>query len=732
MKRSSSLVLACCIFPWAPAAHALSGQYETRALYAGSDAAHFGEYRGLEEEGGYLVADFLIEGGNQSHYWIAEGHSLGLSTYDFRSEFGRQDRYVIELTLDGIAQFKRDDGVTPYLVASDDRLGLPAGWTAGSGTSDFTSFSDNASNVDQELQRDTASISIEYNFNPNWRLDASFRQEQVVGTKIEGASLYFDASTAFAVQLPVDVDYDTTTFSNTLHYSGERINAALTLTRVEFDNKNGQVIWANPYGGLGNPNVDYPSGEASLSTTPDHERRQIRFTGGYLSAALPGLGIQWDSAWEEVERDEPLDPYTVNSTLIVTDPLPRQDLDADLDKFSATIRISYRPSALRALALRAGYRVDDRADDKPEDVFSYVRGDAFDQLDSSLAIYSREQDYEKERFTAGADYRLPFWRGKLSFDYEYEETERRQAAVQETEQDTYRGALRLSPFDTSTIRFGWHFTDQGASTYEWDQSFLARRTPTFISQVPEDQRFDNHPGLSQYHLANAETDELTLSLSHSGFDRWTIGFDYRWQDIEYDETEFGLTNAESRSYSLDVQYFTTARLTAYGYATLSNYETDAAGRSFAGGAEKPANHVFPPLPQASDPRRNWFVVTEDDIASAGAGLTWQMNERLNLELQLVYVNTESDNGFSGGGAAGLNTAGLPTVETELRHLTLSVEYALTSSSVLTFQYQHYDYKETDWAMQDVTWNTMNNLLGLGEQPDDENINLFGISFRHEL
>ena len=51
-----------------------------------------------------------------------------------------------------------------------------------------------------------------------------------------------------------------------------------------------------------------------------------------------------------------------------------------------------------------------------------------------------------------------------------------------------------------------------------------------------------------------------------------------------------------------------------------------------GGQEQDAFTVTPPLPQASDPSRNWRVDSEDDSFTLGTNLTWLVRPAIEVKV----------------------------------------------------------------------------------------------------
>jgi len=709
-------------------------------LYSTDDAPHFGEYSGLQDDGARVVGALDLSGGldwvsGDNGYWTLRGTNLGLDSYDAELTIGEQGRYDVTLRLDGIQQYKRDDGRTPY-IGGGDVLALPSSWTSGPSTADMDLSRSNTRGFDQELQRDIIEFKGSYLFGDRWEASIGFEHEEKDGKRVQAGAIYFDASTSFAALLPAPVDYVTNDFTSSIQYTGDRLVSSLSFLFSDFDNDNQRLTWDNAFSGIGDSTVEYSVGQGSLGEAPDHSRYQFRLAGSYLPPMelLQGLNLQWDAAWDKVEQDDRFEPYTVNPDLLVTTPLPRTDLDAEVETTALDLRANYRPRwrPLRKLTLRGSYHYDDRDYDRPRDAYQYVRGDGADQPATIQSIFANSYDNQREGFDLAGDYRLPWWRSKLTLEYDYQQVERSNSSVGETETDTYRAVLRASPLMHVTSRLSWSFADRKVDDYQFDESFFVQRTTEFINQTPDNQRFDNHPALSQYQLANSETDAVKFDVGYSGLENWYFSADVQWRDINYDKSIFGLIEAESWFYGLDTQYSPQDDLSVFGYLSYTRFEPQSAGRSFSGGAEKVANDTIPPLAQGSDPSRDWSVNAEDEVWTLGGGVTWRYSETLDFEAQYVYVDTQSSNDFASGGAADLDTTPLPDIETTLHSFTLSADYQWRDDMTVVVSYQYYNYEEDDWALDGTSPDTLDNVLLLGEQPDDEDVSLIGVSFRYDF
>lgn len=712
-------------------------------LHTDEANSKFGEYNDLQASGSKVTGAFNLSGdtpwSTDRGHWQMEAKNLGLGSYDFSYTLNEPNRYKVKLTFDGSQQYTRTDTRTPFIDNSNNTLGLPANWMAAPTTTGLTAlnsgtFSSTLPTFDEEVHRDSIDLELKLVLGKHWQFDGSYQSHQRQGTQLIGAAIFFDASTAFAAIMPTEIDEETLVYRTSLTYSTNRLINTVTYLHSSFDEKNDQLQWVNPFAFSDNPTVSYPSGKASVSLAPDNDRQSLRITGSHQPVSINGLSIAWDTDWTETEQAGNLLPYSVNPALRITEPVPINDIEVQLDSFTGKVRFSYRVPGkwFKRLNLRSSYSIDDRDYDKDRTAFNYIRGDGANQPQSVLGIYANAHDYRKERSLVAADYRMSWWRSKATLAFERTDVERKNAAVTATDTDTVRGVLRIMPMDHFGVRIESAISDRSSSTYQWDQSFLANRTPAFIAQTPLDQRFNNHPLLSQFHLANAETDDLKVRLSYTGFERWSFALDLQQQETDYDKTILGLVDADSSYYGIDVQYLASAQFTGYAMASWASYDANTAGRSFGGGIEKPADRTEAPLPQGSDPGRDWMTRIQDKLFTFSAGLTWQNLARLSAEANYTFVRTESEFQADTGGASDLDARGLPDVDTELVSINLSITYQFNENTGLTAIYQYFDFEESDWATQGVTFDSVSNLLGAGQSSLDGEVNLIGISIQHRF
>ncbi len=741
MSMATGRKLTCmCMYPLtllvaAAASRADGGWIDASSIYTSANAPHIGEYSDLPEGGAHLALDLYADGAltlpwTTGASWRIEARDLGLATYAASVDVSRQGQYRFELDTHGSRQFKREDGRTPYI--GEGSLTLPAVWIASASTAQMTAFDSLSSTFRQQRTRETVGLAADWVFNSGLSAHAGWNMQTATGKALRGGSIYVDAARGNAALLPTPIDHRTRDVTASVTFSSTRLNGRLGWQWQRFDNRQQQLQWDNAFVGVAAPASDFPDGRGALTLAPDHDRQALRVDGNVH--VIDGLGVQFDAAWSHTRQDDSLAPFTINPGLTAPVPVPLAGADAELTTVSTKVRVNYRPAwqPLRKLSVRAAAHYDQRDHDKPRRAFDYVRGDGADQPAAALAIFNTAHDVQRQGWNLRADYRLSWWRARVSGEYRFDQVDRENAAVRHTRTDTWRATLRLTPVAALGVRTQWSRSDRRASNYRWEQSFLSRRTADFINATPDDQRFDNHPLLRQFNLANAQTDTVDVELSWAGLTRWYFAADLRWQDLHYDRSQFGLTETQSWQPGLEVQFTPRDTLNLFMHATFTRYQSDVAGRAFGGGIEKPAFVTVPPLPQASDPARDWFVATTDDVWTAGAGLRWQFSPKLEFEGSVTAVASESDQRLASGGSQFIDAAPLPTVRTRLTEVGLKADYRWRERLSSALEYRYTRYAEDDYALDDVLPTTLPDVLGTGAQADDEVRNLVTVSLRYEF
>lgn len=697
-----------------------NGSVEIGVGYVSDENFEFGEYSGLNEDDAFVIGNVDWSGGSDGALWNLFGSNLGLDTREGGGRW-RNERWEFFLEYDGQKQVRNNTGRTPF--RGGETLLLPDTWVSGVNTGDFTALDASLRGLDLEIERDIYSFGMSYQLSSAISLEGSVSYEEREGRRERGAAIAPNLSAGDAVLIPAQIDEEKLTVDLAVNFAVDGFALTGSFFYNDYDNQDEIVSWQNPYSNFG-PNIGYPNGFGGLSEEPDNEYWRGRLMGTWVIA--PTLRVQLDASYGKTEQDQNFLPYTVNPALLTqAAALPRSNLDSELETLVADARVFWNP--WRKLRLEGYWHGEERDWDMPRDGYQYVMADSFVIPDPSGRLYNTAHDYSVNTYGIEGSYPLPL-KSKLWLTYEYEEFDRDNTAVEKSEEDRYKLRYRLPISEGLNMRLEALYGDRNADLYEWDQSYYARLDADQINATPDSQRYLNHPLLSQYHLATREQVEVKLDFDWQLNADWNLMLNLLYRENDYDETDLGLTDDELDSASFTASWVASESIVLNAWVSASKLENQQTGRAFRGGAEKNAFEIFPPLPQASDPARNWNVDVEDEAIAIGLGIDWQISDRLELSADYSYQDTDSDYDFSNGGAADLSADPLPAdYDSTMHHVILEGAWHYRDNLSIGLNYQYWNYDSDDWAIQDVAPNTIDKVLSLGMEPADEDLHYIGTS-----
>ncbi|PLW81897.1 hypothetical protein CWI75_12370 [Kineobactrum sediminis] len=697
------------------------GALDLGLTYASTDTFMAGQYNGLQEQGATLLGnlDWRQFNGTES-YWQVSLSDVGLDTRKGEIRWGLPGRLSVTIGFDSQLQVRNDSGMTPFR-GSDTELILPAQWVTGQTTGEWTALADNLRQFDRELERNSWHLGLEAQLDEQWQLTSSLRYSTREGTGDVGAAIYVDAAAGDAVLLPAPIDHRTVDIDTTLAYSGTRLHLQGQLSWSEFDNRDRQLSWQNPFNSYG-PDVSYPAGTGAVGLAPDNTHSSARLDGRYRFSRT--LQLQFDARLALAEQDQEVLPYSVNPALEVQQGLPRERFDGEVT--TGNLRAKLHWQATRKLKLELGYTLRDRDYDAPRDGYRYIPGDGGSQSRPELTVYNSTHDLRTQAIELAADYRLPL-RSKLGLDYRFQEVTRENAATEETQEDRYTLNYRIQPWQSfrTTLELTW--ADRAADTYRWDQSYFALLDAALINDTPDSQRFINHPLLSQHYLANREQQQARLDFNYLPAPGWSFNLNLLLREDDFDKSELGLTESTFESLQISAGYAPHKSLYFSVHGGVDIYDAEQGGRAFRGGQEKNPFAVTSPLPQASDPSRNWRLASRDESLVLGGQLQWQPHEKLEFALDYRYVDTDSTQDFGQVAATDLNPANLPTVDTRLHQLDATGTWHWQEALSLRLNYRYYRYQSNDWAWRGVEADTIDKVLTFGQHNPNESAHYVGLS-----
>ena len=722
--------------------------YELGVGYVSDDAFLFGRYNGLQEQGPYLIGDINAQDyvGEEGKYWRARGTRLGLDSRYLRLEGGFQGSQQYFFEYDQLPNNMSDSASTPYRGVGGSSLRLPAGF-------DINTDLDSALRpFDIETERKRIGVGGSFFPRKHWQLDVGFQHETRDGIERIGGAIAgtpggggngpggpgdggngpgggggngpggggagggtggggntstlitttsavvsaaanghgggagsgnghgsgngFIGNTSAAL-LPEPIDYQTNLLDMTLHYAKDKAQLDLSYHLSLFDNDKSALAWQDPFA---------PAELGSQSLAPDNQFHQLSLTGGYLlpyNSHLTGV-----VSVGRMTQDEDFQPYTVNPS-ITTAALPRSSLDGEVWLTTAQLRLVSSP--MSRLRLSAAYRFDDRDNDTQVNSYDYVVADSF----TGNPVENNPLSYKRNQVDLTANYRINSGmslRGGYSYDgmsRDYGDAE-----SNKTDDNTVFARWKMQPHTKVGIALYAERGKRNSSSY----------------QTPEGE----NPALRAYYLADRDRTQLGTTVDYMATDRLSFAATAEYNKDDYPDTEIGLTETKDPSYTLDVSYQPRSNVTTYGYYTHEDLKSTQAGSET--GATSP----------------DWEADFDDTADTLGVGVkVTGIRNKWDVGADLVYTRAKGEIKMKDLTFPGTNSD-YPDLETRLTSLKLWTQYQYRRNLAFKLSYWYQDYSADNWAVDNLQENSINNLLLLGEDTQDYDVHVVGLSFVYKF
>ena len=319
--------------------------------HVSDDSLKFGDYTGLNEKGGYLLADGELQYfGENGYYTDIFIDDLGLDSRAITLQGGRQGLYDYKLDFSQLPHYVYNNARTPF--SGVDNLVLPGDWVADSRTSGMSSLASSLQPIEMLQERETIGLGFRLIPSSRWQYSIDFSQTTQNGKQLIGGS--FLTSSAL---LPAPVDYKTNQAELKAGFSGEKLQAEFAYYMSVFSNEYSSLTWQSPFP----PAV--PGGDIGrLALAPDNSFHQFLVSAAYLFDVKTATRLSANLSMGHMEQDDNFLPATINSNL-VTASLPQTNLAADVDTLNYNLRLNTRPTRDASLSFAAEYSERDNTTD---------------------------------------------------------------------------------------------------------------------------------------------------------------------------------------------------------------------------------------------------------------------------------------------------------------------------------------------------------------------------------
>jgi MtrB/PioB family decaheme-associated outer membrane protein len=666
---------------WCPEPPVTSGDASAGAGYVSDSSFKFGQYNGLEDEGGYVLGN--VEGhyrGDDAAYADVTGSQLGLRSRRVEIAGGKQGEYSGYARYDQLPRLETDSARTPFNGRGDDTLTLPVDWVAAGDSGDMSALEDSLRGIEikQERKRFEAGFSV-MPFS-RWTFSGRFSHETKEGTKTIGGAIGSNFGAATATILPEPVDYKTDEVELRASYAARGLQAEVGYYGSFFNDENRSLTWQNPFADPADAD-----GFGRLALPPDNRSHQVFGSVGY--DLMEHTRLTGNLAFGRMTQDERFLPFTVNPEL--QRPLPRPSADAEVDTRLVNLKLRSRP--LDRLRLGAEYEFNERDNDTPQDLYDYVVADA---AAARVARTNLPYGFEQNLFRLDAGYTLPK-RTDLSIGYEHDRLERSFQEAEKTKENTLWARLKSRPHERIDLRLGYEHADRDYDAY---------------APVPEIQPPQN-PLMRKFYMADRDRNKATAAVTARLGRAWSLGVTADYNKDDYSHSAVGLQDAKDAGVTFDVSFTPGPGLSAHAFYTRQRIKSTQTGsQSFA----------------APD----WSTKTTDTFNNLGAGLRWMMlADRLEIVADYVYAASEGDIEVTSDRAA---AAPLPDFETRRHTFSVYGTYRLKEDLDLRLGYLYERYRSDDWTLDGVTPTTIPNVLNMGVDSPDYSVSVYTAGLRFKF
>ena len=650
-----------------------SGSVDVGAGSVSDKSAKFGDYTGLNKKGGYFIGGASASyRGKNADYWRFNASNLGLDSRSVDAEGGQQGKYKLLFNYDELPHYVSDNAQTPFAGSGGATLTLPAGFAAA--TTGAMPLAGTLRTVDIGTKRKRLGVGASWIPDSNWEYAVNFRHETKDGTQRTAGAFYVNTS-----QLIAPVDYVTDQVDASASYTGKKLQMKFAYYGSMFRNGNAALTWQDPYAAV----VGETAGQLALP--PDNQFHQLQATGGYQFGDKTRLS--GDIAVGRMTQNDSFLASTQNATLAVPG-LPGSSLNGRVATLDAGLRLN--SAVTERLRLNAAYTHNDRDNQTPQASYPSVATDMFLEAPRTNLPYSFKQD----KLKLSADYRASAkLRGSVGADFDAHQ--RTYQEVDTTHENTAWGKINSQVSDKLglTLKLA-HAERRNSGTFQ----AIPGITP------PE------NPLLRRYNLANRTRDTAGARADITVNERISVEFGADSSEDKYSDSTIGLLDGKEFSLNGDVSAILTERTSLHFFANHQEIKSKQAGsQSFS-------------VP-------DWTADNKDTIDFFGLGVKHTaIPDKLDIGADYSFTHSRSQINVN----TGASNPAFPDMRTKLDSLKLYATYRMKQNMSLQAGYWYEHYASRDWMLDGVAPATIPNVLALGLQAPQYNVNVIRLSLSYKF
>ncbi|MBI5108520.1 MAG: MtrB/PioB family decaheme-associated outer membrane protein [Rhodocyclales bacterium] len=693
--------------------------------YNSKDSLRFGQFSGLTDKGGFPLGGFnWISRGdtNDAQYWQVHGANLGLDSRKLKVEGGEQGLWNATFSFDGLKKSQTDTARFIYTGLGTSNLTLAPGCAAAANATLLTAgCMASATQFNIQQGRDIYRLGLNAALASDWDFKVRYREDRRDGTRLVGAT--HSGATARAAILPYQIDDKTQQVEAILSYATKQAQFQLGYHYSRFENALNSFTWANAFTGT-------TAGTTinRLSLAPSNDYHQINATGAYNFSKATRLTSKF--SYGIARQNEAFLPYTTNPGAIAI-PMPRASLEGKVVNTMLDIALTTKP--MDKMSLKVAYQYRDSDNKTPIAQYVYASRDGTQGALGTASVRSNAPVSTTEhKFILDGDYEIM---DKTVLRAGVEHNDKKYTLTDRTRTQTDKLSLDLRrPIGKDFVgNVGYAHTVRYGADYDKNTFFRNTYTDAAFQAA---NRLTNNPSMRSFMYADYDENRVRASGN------WTLSetvtfqssIDVFRQDARgpncgqyadalqqlgvtgpLSDTCLGRNRAEGGSLNFDVQFQPEENLTTFAFLNLAESGIDQTGRTWT------RNNTSGALDT-----NNWYGRMAYLDRSLGFGLKYQPEEKWDLGGTYVFNQ--------GVGKSGVNTASglaaaspLPDTWTRLHSLQLFAKMAYSKQMDLRFNYMYENLRAYDWAYDNVSANSVQNVLLNGMTSPRYSNHVFGVS-----
>ena len=642
------------------------------------DRALFGQYNGMRKDSAYPLLDLDIKQRDEATgTWLTlQGRNLGLDTRELNVAYERQGKWKISADYN---EMIRNDPRTINTAMQGIGSTTPTVVLAAPGT---------GTDVNLKVTRKALGVAGEVWLTSNLHFEASFKNEDKEGSRLNGIGFSCTSSTApgcvgptatrtgwALLMIPEPIKSTTQQFEAKLNYSTDSLNLTGGYYGSFFINDRSGVSPNVPgtlFNALGTA-LPLNTGlqailQNRIALAPDNQAHQFFVSGNYTFTATTKANFK--VAYTHASQN---DDFGGNG--FTQAPAGVSNLGAKVNTTLTQFGITSRP--IPKLSLLANVRYEDKQDKTPIALYN---------TEGTNTFTNGRQSSKKLAGKLEASYQLPAnYRATLGVDYDsidrgtFTSTDQVAGLTglrQKTEEWGYRAELRRAMSESLTGAIGFGGSHRTGSTW------LRLNGGAVTGVIPvSDTAIYNRTGIFPMTMENRDRKKVKLSADWAATDRLSFQFlAENGFDVYSAPSEKGLRNTRYSLYSVDASFTLSDQWKFTGYWSHGNQGMRV------------------------DHSTAYRANLQDINDTVGFGVIGKPTGKLEVGGDLSYIRDLNRYGqaLDGAASAANNTflyssGGLPDVTFKQVRAKLYAKYAVEKNGTLRFDLIHERNKLNDWT-----------------------------------